>query len=87
MSCLLPEILTSKWFQTFKLLMCQTLCVLTTVRFFPQLYKLGKLSETFKTNGILLLIWVFFFLTGTSRTKWYHGTNWTEGRGGWLCVD
>ena len=28
--------------------------------FFPQLYKLGKLSETFKTTGILLLIWVFF---------------------------
>ena len=31
---------------------------LTTVRFFPQLYQLGKLSETFKTTGILLLIWV-----------------------------
>jgi len=31
---------------------------LTTVRFFPQLYQLGKLSESFKTTIILLLVWV-----------------------------
>ena len=67
--------------------MYQTLCVLTTVRFFPQLYKLGKLSETFKTTGILLLIWVFFFQQGPPGPNGIMGQTGQKGEEVGWCVD